>query len=111
MNTTLTNTNRETLVSALLACPAELAQAEQDLLAAQRCLTTVKEHLEDAEGAALLSGAADAKNAEGRTAQVRQLTVPQREAVRLATERVNRASLTLRVTQANFSALRSGRAG
>lgn len=104
METTL---NRTGLISDLLALPAELAAAEGDLLAAQRALTTAKELLEDSEAAAVLSGAADAKNAESRTAQVRQLTEAPREAVRQAQDRANRTAIALRVLQARFSALRA----
>jgi len=103
MTTTL---NRDELATRLLALPAALEAAEEDLLQAQREATEAKCILEENEASLTLQGL-DGKNEAERKASLYARTVLDRDRARQAGERVHQAALRVRVLQAEHSSLRA----
>ncbi|MGF7050382.1 hypothetical protein J2T13_004920 [Paenibacillus sp. DS2015] len=71
--------NKQDIVVRLLALPAEIAKAEEEVLQANESLVSAKELLQGKEDDLLLGNMIDGKNAEIRAAQMRQNTVHERE--------------------------------
>lgn len=82
--------DKQTVIERLSTIPAEIAQAESKVIEAQRILQQAKDELADKEAALLLGRVEgcniDGKNAEQRSAQLRQYTETERAAVVQAEE-------------------------
>lgn len=105
----MTTATRTDLVSRLLELPPILRAFEEDLLTATLRLTEAKRALEDREAMLTVTPSflEGAKNQGEREARLLLACREQREAVQQATETRDRCALELRVTQAEFSALRA----
>ena len=73
--------DRNTLIQRLLDTPGEIKHGEKVLLDCLNALQRAKDRLTEKETELILAGAIDGKNAETRTAQMRQMTATEREAV------------------------------
>ena len=100
-------TTRELVLERLLELPGELAEAEQRVLSVSCDLLDAKRALEISEDLLLTSGEIDGRNEATRTAQLRELTRPQRDQLDRITRRQAEAQAKLRNAQAELSALRA----
>ena len=94
-------------VTELLLCPRRIEDAEKEVAGCSDRLRTAQERLEDEEARLLSDGSIDAKNKEGRDAQMRLATSPLREEVRRLERLLEDRKITLRREQNRFSAFRS----
>ncbi|MDQ7794116.1 MAG: hypothetical protein RDU89_06850 [bacterium] len=73
--------DKQLIITRLAALPGEIEEAEWAVLDSHARLSDAKERLTDREAQLLLGGGIDGKNAEFRSAQLRGLTVAERQAV------------------------------
>lgn len=99
--------DKHSIISRLLALPAEIATAEECVLQANGRLVLAKEALQTKDDSLLLGNVLDGKNAETRAAQARQYTQTEREMVSDAELLVKNASAKLNQLRDEFRALRS----
>lgn len=104
---------RGDLFARLLALPLEIAEQEQEVLAAAQAVQLAKGALADREAALLLGTQDDGnplifgKNAEQRAAMMHQATTTEREDVETAQAIVDRERISLSLLTNELSALRS----
>jgi hypothetical protein len=96
------------LCSYLLSTPAQIEEAERNVIAAQEAARKSKEQLEDREAELIVnSELINGKNAEQRAAQVRALTMGLREILARSEARERSAVVALHRLQNEFSAFKS----
>lgn len=88
----------------LLDLSYQIEKLETEVFSLQKYADRAKENLTDTEARLTLGGQLDAKNAEGRKAQLDQLTKADRLAVMIAENAVKEASIRLRRAQNDFQA-------
>jgi hypothetical protein len=99
--------DRVAVIIRLTELPGEIEGRENDLLDAQEDLNKFKEGLIDQQNALLESGAIDGKNAELRSAQMRNLTNKERVEVAEAENVVAAARINLNRAVNQFKAYRA----
>ncbi len=95
------------VIRRLLELPAEIAQAETRLLEMETAHANFAACLQLTEDRLLLTGAIDGKNAEVRSAQLREQTAATRAQVEEAQESAVRMKVALHARQNEFSALKA----
>jgi hypothetical protein len=98
---------RENLIDRLLALPAEIAAAELTLLKFDEERRIAARGLEESSDRLLIDGAIDGKNAEVRSAQLRQATMGEQSALDMAERLVASARVQLHRLQAEHGSLRA----
>ncbi|GIQ67413.1 hypothetical protein DUZ99_02230 [Xylanibacillus composti] len=99
--------NKQQIMNRLLELPAEIANAEEDVLQANGKLILAKDMLQQKEDSLLLGNVIDGKNAEIRAAQMRQNTQNEREALADAELILKNATARLGRLRDEFKALRA----
>ncbi|WP_240421617.1 hypothetical protein [Paenibacillus periandrae] len=95
----------QTIIKRLLALPAEITIAEENVLQAHARLIDAKDMLQQKEDSLLLGNMLDGKNAETRAAQARQFTTHEREILSDAELNLKNASVRLERHRYEFKAL------
>lgn len=95
------------LINYLQAIPGQIEQAEQSVLIAQEAIFTAKDVLSAKEAELYSEGKIDGKNAEIRSSQLKQLTVPERNELVKAENDIAQARIKLTRLQNNFAAYRA----
>ena len=95
------------LIGELRRQPEKIAEAMEKILTQQRVSDEAKERLHDKEGSLLQSGVIDGKNAEIRSAQLRDLTREERTKVRDCAEILETLKIELKHEQDKFSAFKA----
>jgi hypothetical protein len=95
------------IINRLLALPKEISTAENVLLLANNGLLSAKDVLQRKEDDLLFGNVIDGKNAEIRSAQMRQGTQTERENLSTAERDVKNAAVRLGALRDEFRALQS----
>lgn len=100
--------DKQEIINQLLELPRKIHQTELLLNQVYYEVQVKKDNLTAKEDQVLLSGVIDGKNAETRQAQLRSLTVEERQAVQQAENQINKVKAELNRllnTQANLRAI------
>lgn len=99
--------NKQAVLNRLMALPAEIEAAEQEVVNAQWVMQVTKDTLADREAELMVTGQIDGKNAEQRAAQLRTLTAKERTEVANAENKLAIARARLNALHVELKALRS----
>lgn len=99
--------NKQDLVSLLANLPGQINRAEIDILVAQDAVIKSKDALSAKEADLYTEGKIDGKNAEIRNAQLKQLTIPERNEIAKAENALSMARIHYNLLQNTFSAYRA----
>ena len=98
---------KDELIDKLASLPDEIYLAEMAILGYQNELTKTKEVLTLKEAELYTEGVIDGKNSEIRTAQLKQLTIPERNNIATAENELNLARINFNQLQNTFVACRA----
>ena len=99
--------NKQELIDKLTSLPGEIYLAEMAILGYQNNLVKEKELLTLKEADLYTEGKIDGKNAEIRAAQLKQLTIPERNNIAIAENELNLARINFNQLQNTFVAYRA----
>jgi len=99
--------DRKEIIERLFSLPEEIRTAELDVFSQQLGITSAKDVLSAKEAELYTEGVIDGKNAEIRTAQLRQLTIKERNDVARAENDANMARIKLNYLHNEFKALQT----
>lgn len=99
--------DRQMIINRLTQLPAEIEQAEMDLFDAQLRATKARDILANKEAQLYLDGIIDGKNAEIRSAQLKEHTAAERDAILAAENQVALARINLNRVLNQFKAYRA----
>ena len=99
--------DKTTIIQRLLELPNEIEAAENEVIEMCEKVSKAKDDLTGKESVLLLSGKIDGKNAEIRSAQLRELALQERQAVNDAENALSGARAYLTKLQNTFRALQT----
>jgi len=99
--------DRKEIIERLFSLPGEIRDAELEVFSKQLGITSAKDALSAKEADLYTEGVIDGKNAEIRTAQLRQLTIKERNDVAKAENDANMARIKLNYLHNEFKSLQT----
>ena len=99
--------DRKEIITRLFSLPEEIRTAELDVFSKQLGITSAKDVVSAKEAELYTEGVIDGKNAEIRTAQLRQLTIKERNDVARAEDSANMARIKLNYLHNEFKTLQT----